>query len=408
MELYNDSCLTHTGSYYGLLYNLQNLHSLHLYEGASLFVTQSARTFAYGTLRIQSGLQLDERSTLEINRASGGPAIQFTSDGAHAIFNEPDRVKLYAPSKSLISFIYSGTLVINTDAVNIWQSSPGFTNDSFDNLPSNHWNKADHQLLKIDSSFRGTRQTLQSNLDSSDYTGNLNSTTFNPGNSQMLVFGNFELDINDVNENSTDLSGYSEPQAELEATRYPDGGLLAKGSAAGNEYCLEFLDTLTAEELIAVMSYHDYLHKLEITTVLPAANTLRFSYLPVMLDFGSISIPARAGIVRRRNNDAWYIGIEDRRRPSSPDWNLMVSMDAPLNTITGEGSFILQNALIFMDEQGNRTPLSDVLLLVASGHGDTDTRWNEDKGILLWADPGEILSASTYTTTLHWVLQDAP
>ena len=408
INLFEDARLTYTGQRYGLLADAQRLQSLHLHEGAGLFVTQTARNYVYGTLYIQDSLQLDEGCSLVIDRAAGGSAIQFYNDGASATFNNPERVKLYAPSKSLISYQRTGTLDIGTDAANIWSTSNGFTNDSINNYPSCRWNKLDSEKLIISSSFNRSDQTIESNLDGSDFPEHsLDSNTFNLGNSQMLVFGQFELTADPVYEDSADISGNTEQDVFLRIAILGSKPQLIEGRADGNEYRFSISDKLAANEFISIWGYKDYLNKRELTTVLPAAEILRIDYLPSVLDFGSISVPAETSIVERSNNEAWYIEIEDTRKASS-DWSLMVSIETPLTAVVEGSSYMLNNALIFMDEGGNQTALSENQLRVASGCGNNTTRWDDDKGILLYADPGEIFSNSAYTATLQWSLQDAP
>lgn len=407
MNLYEGASMTYTGKYYGLLYDAQRLQSLHLYEGASLSVTQSTNTFAYGTLRIHSALTLDAGSELTVVRAAGGPAVQMVNGGASVSFADPERVKLYAPASKLIAFVSTGTLDITADAVNIWTSAGGLTNDSISNTPSYHWNKAEGQMLSISSTFSGTTQTLSSNLESSDPTDNLTSTTFAVGNAQLLVLGRFALTIDAVYASSSAITGTTEQGAALQAANLTQAiALLAEGSATGTAYSLRVASTLQSGDVLSVLSYSDYLRRLERVTVgdNQEAGTLQLTYVPQLLDFGSVQIPSAAGIIERSGTDAWYVEIEDSRSASS-DWSLIVSLAAPLTATDGS---TLQNALVYVDENGGQTTLSETGLLVRSGNGSETASWSQNQGVLLWGNPNEIVSNQSYSGTINWTLQDAP
>lgn len=407
MNLYEGASMQYAGAAYGLLYSAQRLQSLHLYDGAVLSVTQNTNSFGYGTLRIHSELTLDAGSSLTVVRSTGGPAIQMVGSGATVNFTEPERVKLYAPASKLIAFVYTGTLSITADAVNIWTTAGGFTNDSISNAPGYHWNKASGELLEISSGFSGTTQTLSSNLTGSDPTDNLTSSSFALGNAQMLVLGRFDLTVHAVYENSSAITGTTEQNAELQASNLTQSGtLLNEGSASGTAYSLSVSAAMQNGDILAILSYHDYLRKIEHVTVGEAQETgrLQLKYVPSLLNFGSIQMPGFAGIIERPDNDVSYIEVEDSRSSSS-GWSLIVSLSAPLTSADGN---ILNNALVYADGNGSHTAINESGLLIQSGSGSGTTLWSESQGILLWADPNEIVSNQSYSGTINWSLQDAP
>lgn len=160
------------------------------------------------------------------------------------------------------------------------------TNDSISNTPSYHWNKAAGQVLSISSTFSGTTQTLSSNLESSDPTDNLTSTTFTVGNAQLLVLGRFALTIDAVY--AAAITGTTEQGAALQAANLTQAiALLAEGSATGTAYSLRVASTLQSGDVLSVLSYSDYLRRLERVTVgdNQEAGTLQLTYVPQLLDF---------------------------------------------------------------------------------------------------------------------------
>lgn len=175
--------------------------------------------------------------------------------------------------------------------------------DSILNTPSYHWNKAAGQVLSISSTFSGTTQTLSSNLESSDPTNNLTSTTFAVGNAQLLVLGRFALTIDAVYASSSAITGTTEQGAALQAANLTQAiALLSEGSATGTAYSLRVASTLQSGDVLSVLSYSDFLRRLERVTVgdNQEAGTLQLTYVPQLLDFGSVQVPSMPGMWRLR------------------------------------------------------------------------------------------------------------
>lgn len=410
LTLNSGSSLSYTGKNYGMHYDAQQFGSVYINSGASLSVTQNTNSYSYGTMRVRSLLQMEDSSSLTINRGAGGTAIQFTTTGARAVFNNPQRVKLYSPASTVMAFTSVTTVSITTDAINLWTTSSGLSNNSIDNSPTYMWNKSLNQPLTLEMTYSGTTRTVSTNLDSSDPTSGLTGTTFNPSASQMLVFGKFNLNISEITNLSTAVSGVTESDAEVRVS-YPSGdsSSTAQTTATSGVYTASLSQTLSIGDIVSVLSYNDNLNKIETSVVVEGVEEiLRIVAVPENILFGLNSIPEIETTISRQNTDELYVEIEDTR--SSGSWNMYASLDSEMQGTDLNGALhSLSNSLLFTDESGNTTEFSaGAQRLIYSGSGNLTNVWTADEGILFSANPSEIYSGVTYTATITWSLQDTP
>ena len=143
------------------------------------------------------------------------------------------------------------------------------------------------------------------------------------------------------------------------------------------------------------------------------AKTLRF------VDFGNLELRNAPSVIEfqrpiikdnpvmlGRKEKAITLSVVDSRAISS-NWYLYVSIDKPLTT--PDEKHLLQDSLIFMDENKKITTLSSKPTLIYSGTGNdgntktTDITWNETTGILFKViDP--LYNGETYSTLINWRL----
>lgn len=143
------------------------------------------------------------------------------------------------------------------------------------------------------------------------------------------------------------------------------------------------------------------------------AKTLRF------IDFGNLELRNAPSVIEfqrpiindnpvmlGRKEKAITLSVVDSRAISS-NWYLYVSIDKPLTT--SDEKHLLQDSLIFMDENKNMTTLSSKPTLIYSGTGNdgntktTDITWSEATGILFKViDP--LYNGETYSTLINWKL----
>lgn len=134
---------------------------------------------------------------------------------------------------------------------------------------------------------------------------------------------------------------------------------------------------------------------------------LYFNQIPDSINFQTTTIPSKETIIQRDNSN-WEMTVYDEL--SGRGWHITATTDTPLIS-TSNSSHKLLNALVYVDDVGNTTPLSKTPLKVFEYTTGTESiipvNWDANKGILLKINPTEVY-AETYTTTINWTLTDAP
>jgi len=134
---------------------------------------------------------------------------------------------------------------------------------------------------------------------------------------------------------------------------------------------------------------------------------LYFNQIPDSINFQTTTIPSKETIIQRVDSN-WEMSVYDEL--SGRGWHITATIDAPLIS-TSNSTHKLLNALVFVDDQGNTTPLSTTPIKVFEYTTRTESiipvNWDANKGILLKINPIEVY-AETYTTTINWTLTDAP
>lgn len=139
-------------------------------------------------------------------------------------------------------------------------------------------------------------------------------------------------------------------------------------------------------------------------------NTIGFLYfkqVPDSINFQTTTIPSKETIIQRDDSN-WEMSVYDEL--PGRGWHITATIDTPL-TSTSNSSHKLLEALVYVDDKGNTTPLSKTPLKVFEYITGTESiipiNWEANKGILLKINPTEVY-AESYTTTINWTLTDAP
>lgn len=125
---------------------------------------------------------------------------------------------LYNASETgLIRFLNGGTFSGNAGAINIWNTAKvGFT-DSIGNMPVNMWNRKDSGVINFSLVFSANSITVATAylvLDDPQ-TSEFNASTFNLLTSNMLMMGNYYLDIDPIYTNSASIAGVTQAGAQV-------------------------------------------------------------------------------------------------------------------------------------------------------------------------------------------------
>lgn len=134
---------------------------------------------------------------------------------------------------------------------------------------------------------------------------------------------------------------------------------------------------------------------------------LYFNQIPDYIIFKTSTIPLKETLIHRDDSN-WEFSVYDELRGRG--WYITATIDTPL-TSTSNSSHKLLNALVYVDDEGNTTPVSKTPIKVFDYTTGTESiihvNWDANKGILLKIKPSEVF-AETYTTTINWTLTDAP
>lgn len=403
----------------GFTSGTQRIGTLTIQQSGRLDIVQNAAS-ANGSLRIASLLQMELDSSLSIQRTgTDGAAIRFPDSNGKAVFNNPRSVLLYSPSSRPIHFSNGGSLSILTGSLNVWKTATTTTlvDASLDNMPTHFWNRTGNALLNLAANYNTDTQTgFTHNLSAEDpVAAELNGTNFKLNAIQLLAFGSFPLSINTVMDNSTSVTGNTLGGAALQLsfqTASADSKT-ANGTAGTNGvYSLSLGGAYAAAgSRVSVLAGSGLMRKRDTAIVQDSTlNRLSFLSVPSVLPFQTTRVPGTSTLIPREE-EGFTITVSDTRPQAAP-WRLDASVPKPLTAETSNGTFTLPGALVYVDGQGNKTPLNEQPLTIHSEqsaqNGQFSIQWAERQGILLWLLPGEAYSNVNYHTSIHWSLIDAP
>lgn len=198
----------------------------------------------------------------------------------------------------------------------------------------------------------------------------------------------FDKKIDELVKNIQDNSGSENVTGEI--TKKPDTSIVGKTSA---------IVTLTDPSA----------NKTDITIpVTVVENDLLFEKAPELLGFDGIKLDIKPSLAKRKNDGSWTLLVKDSRLKQS-NWDVAVNIEHQLKTVDGH---ILENALVYVDENGGKVPLNEDVLPVFKHTSQQEeehvsVEWADDKGILLEVPPTAYVNKE-YTTTLNWDLRTVP
>jgi hypothetical protein len=401
-SVFNDYGFTHPGA---------NIKNFLIEEDASVMLTQTF-PFTFAALRIAETFEVKPGGDFWLLRMQAGVALYFPLSGGRAIFNDPKRIFLYSPTNPSIVFEDRGTLEIRTTSMNIWYE------DKVDfGPPSYFWNDLNNELFSITAHYLGdTTLSVEHSLSDNTPTPTpLDAASFDLPTTILMVFGHATLDVNPIYTRSDTITGYADKDASISVQYTSFGG--QKVSLSGNADSTGYFsipvnrpftlnEVVTIESSIASMTTRAQLDPIE----LPNEHLLAFSSVPEYITFTEI-LPPFSPTTFSRDDEDFSLSVIDTRVSRSP-WQVEVSLSSPLTAELPSGPHVLHNALVFVDEAGNTTPLTKTPFTVYTNQtslfGEFKVSWDATEGILLHAIPGQTYSKVSYTATLQWSLVDAP
>lgn len=399
--------------------------SIAIGNGGSLKVSQTGDPSNKATIFVDSSLVVGTDATLDVQRSANSRSaglIRFYKSGAKLTINDPRRVQLYNPFGVLVTWEQGGGELSGTvESVNMWSTPPtgGYSN-SMDNMPTSIWNRNGGAPMKLSATSSSSGVTAVSLLkpdgaaiDDFPVQAPLSPATFNTYAAYMMVMGSYHLACDDVHASDPAVAGQAEQGAVLKV-QYEKGGIqtLAGSADSGGFFSVGIPDSpLSVGSTVLVLSHASYLKARQAKTVLEDdVGVLRFKDVPASLPFVTTTLSGQPHIVSRQNAD-WTLSVEDTRGSGSR-WTLQTRIDHPLSaTVNGE-TYLLPNALVYVDSDGTdhilNSELTTIEQRVTGASPQTDIQWGANRGVLVWADAASARKSMTYSTTIEWSLLDAP
>jgi hypothetical protein len=409
--------------------------SVEVADGASLRIIQRGNQAITGpTLDIRNSLYVGKGGVLEVSRPASTRTdglINIRSANGFVNFNKPERIRLYNPAKRLLTAT-SGPLYIegSVGAINVWATS-ATDEDSIRNFPTYTWNKQNGADLLFaaatgtGSSASATASASILNLDTADFAANpFDPSAFTVNNMAMLTMGRYSLAIDPIYEPNTVITGKIGTADDATGTvitsyRGKDGASRSLNASVRSDgswaaHIPEPDIPIKSGVGVLAIGYSNYLLFYHKAIVAPDPGRLSFLDVPGQLAFARTTPPAVTTLAPRVDTD-WSIAVSDTRidtQDGRQPWDLTASIASPLTGLLDGTPYTLDNALVFVNTEGQATPLGSSPLLIQRGQTDngdrTAVKWPANRGLLLRVLPGQVKAGVHYETTIQWNLTDAP
>lgn len=377
-------------------------------NSASFKATQSART-GVPSFKCRNSFVMEEGSTFHlIAPTSGTASLMYFGTTAAISFNNPKSVILYDNGGNVFQFAAGNTtspnrIDIEAELINRWTTAktPFSNAGGFDDTPTRAFAKVDGSNITAAINTTTSAITLlNSNIQADDIGYPMNTSTFNIFQTQVLSMGNLNIDLNEICDDATAITGMTESSANLKAM-YDDLTLTSTAEPEG-DINLSVPAKISAGTAVYFAVNWNFLTKQVIVTI---NGSVRITYLPD-LAFNCFAVPFRKSIVKRKDTD-WYLEITDTRTDGE-DWYLYAVLPDPMRS----GSNTLDDALTF-NEGTSSEIMSDLPILIrqeswSESGAVTRITWSELEGFLLKIIPDFLYDEGHYTATITWELRDTP
>ena len=394
----------------GMGYNSYGTGTTIIDQNASFTLRQTKSNGSYPAWYSYGKITMNNNSSLEIindytNINTSNYNIYFSSSNSGFILNNPYKVMLY---NSKANIIYTNATIpfeFNFSRINLFNKlvdKDSWVND--DNIPTYSWYKEKESSL-INGTFTNSSVIVNSHNFKADELNNLPSLdNFIFQNKKILTIGDFYVHTNALTDIDTVLNGITSKEASI-LIKYNDIIDLALADETGS-FSYNYNNTLPVGTIITLTAkksdeliYHT--KKIQIVysgelVLDEASNIINFKFEPINLN----------PILCPRNNEL-TITVTDSRINSS-DWKLYASINQALTSSSG---IVLKDALVFIDENGDMTTLSDSKTLVYTGTKNdgnvkvTKVTFDNDKGILLKViEP--IINNMEYESIISWSIEE--
>lgn len=377
--------------------------SFTLEENAS-FVAYQKQTGSAPMFKCLSNFTAGKNSTFELfKEASSSTALCYFGQVANIKFSLPKSVILYNNGGNVFSFqtgSASNPNVINISSqqLRVWSSAttPLSNVGGINDLPTNEFYRADYEEnLSLNVKITNSQvQSVESDLTESDVGYPLNASTLNLLASKVIAFGEILLSVNAITDLSTEISGLSNLQANIQA----EFNLTTHSGTADSDgnFILPLSEKIPVDSEVKMIANKNFLTK---TLTFLSEGSLSIS-IPNALKFYTFVSPTKLNVIYRQNSD-FSVQVLDTRT-SGQQWFLYAYV---LNPLTN-GTETLDDAIFFRQNE-NDTILTKNPYLVFTGKWEeanktTTVQWESLEGFLLGIQPDKEYAGGNYQTELLW------
>ena len=321
------------------------------------------------------------------------------------IFNNPAKVVLYNSAANVINVQNTASFNFTYSRINLFDKSITLTdNISKDTLPTYSWYKSS-ELSNVVGTFTNSKTSITSSNYTEEELKTLPSLdNFVIGNKKILSIGTFSFVVDPLTDKDTTMKGKTESDASV-LVEYEDVSVVLQANEEG-EFTYSYDAALPVGTIITLTckTYNDviyYTKEIQIVysgeLVIDSA-TKHFQFEVYAISQNPVLCPRLPTL---------NITVVDSRVNSS-EWKLYATINHDMESVSGEK---LKNSLVFVDDTGNMTVLSDTPTLVYTGKnngGETLTtvvEWEEQKGILLQLiDP--LINNENYDAEITWTIEE--
>lgn len=386
---------------------------------AVMLISQKQKITNYRLIRLSGDFVVKEHAQLYIKKLGTGSNSEtemffFRDAGTKVIFDNPTRVVLEDPDSKIFAWKAStstelASVEISSKIINYWatgsQDPPmaGATNATY------QWYKKDENLPFTLKALGSSTTTIgvTSNYEAGDAGPQPSTSTFNLQKMRVLALGFVSIAVDPISGGDKVITGNTEPYVDI-TVKYNNGKELVTltGTADGDGFFSIVVpeDQRAYEEMEVSVTANNsrYISKTVSLVVGPAE--LAFYKGFKALSFKDTFLTNQYARIRRKEQE-WSGQII---APIGTNWTLSAIVDQPL--VSQFGDTLGAGSLVYVDENNVSYPLDQQVRIVEhlqkTGFPYV-IKWEPDKGILLNAYL-PLISVGRYTTSITWILSDAP
>ncbi|NLL02220.1 MAG: hypothetical protein GX265_04295 [Mollicutes bacterium] len=377
---------------------------------AQLNIEQTTQWGTTATWIVRGEFKMNTGSSLKmISNYTGSTSnycLQFTGTNPvpSLILNNPKSLIFYCNPANAIYASNSTNFTINISQYNRWTSVTSlFSAGDIYDIPTYSWYKLENtNNLTVTGTFLNNNTIISTtNLTPGEQAELPALSNFLITGTRVLSFGRPSLSLNPISDTSLDMTGTTEPNADIKIT-YDGNDYYVQADNTG-EFIYSYSPALPSGTKISFVSNvaGSFLYRFRTVEIIfngdiyitEATDEITFDLNPFQF---SPTLCNRANPLK--------VVIQDNRIVTSP-WDLYATVNIPL--INEKGS-TLPDGLVFINDLGNMIALSDTPTLVYSSFGTpgtTDVEWDDNEGILLQLNIIPIVANTTYRANINWIIE---